>query len=131
MSTGSTLALATCRPLPYNSPSNKFRHSHGPGEIPVTIDTKLIEHIALLARLKLPPEEKERLEHDLIDIVAYVEELNEVDIEGVPPTSRALPQKNVFITEAADARLAGNEVIQNAPDRQRDHFKVPRIIDEQ
>ncbi|RKY24331.1 MAG: Asp-tRNA(Asn)/Glu-tRNA(Gln) amidotransferase subunit GatB [Planctomycetota bacterium] len=97
----------------------------------MTIDAKLIEHIALLARLKLPPEEKERLERDLVDIVAYVEKLNEVDIEGVPPTSHALPQKNVFISEAADARLTGSEAIQNAPDRQRDYFKVPRIIDEQ
>ncbi len=96
----------------------------------MAIDDDMIDHIALLARLKLPHEEKERLKRDLIDIVAYVEKLNKVDIEGVPPTSHALPQKNVFITKEAAAGLSKDDVIGNAPERRRDHFRVPRVLDE-
>lgn len=97
----------------------------------MTIDDKMLEHVALLARLKLPPEEMARLKRDLSDIVAYVEKLNEVDVAGVEPTSHALPQKNVFITAAADARLSKDDVVGNAPRRQGDFFRVPRVLDEQ
>jgi aspartyl-tRNA(Asn)/glutamyl-tRNA(Gln) amidotransferase subunit C len=96
----------------------------------MTIDDKVLNHIALLARLTLKPDERERLRHDLSEILAYVEKLKAVDVNNVEPTSHALPQKNVFIGEEATARLAKDDVMGNAPGRSGDLFKVPRIIDD-
>jgi aspartyl-tRNA(Asn)/glutamyl-tRNA(Gln) amidotransferase subunit C len=96
----------------------------------MTIDDKQLNHVALLARLNLKPEEREPLRRDLSDILAYVAKLKEVDVASVEPTSHALPQKNVFIGEDATARLAKDDVLGNAPGKSGDLFKVPRVIDE-
>jgi aspartyl-tRNA(Asn)/glutamyl-tRNA(Gln) amidotransferase subunit C len=96
----------------------------------MTIDDKQLNHVALLARLNLRPEEREPLRRDLSEILTYVEKLKEVDVTNSEPTSHALPQKNVFIGEKAAARLGKNDVLDNAPGRSGDLFKVPRVIDE-
>jgi aspartyl-tRNA(Asn)/glutamyl-tRNA(Gln) amidotransferase subunit C len=47
----------------------------------------VIEHLAKLASLELDPKEREALEKDLQKIIAYVDELQAIDVEGVPPTT--------------------------------------------
>jgi len=96
----------------------------------MTIDDRQLNHVALLARLNLRPEEREPLRRDLSEILAYVEKLKEVDVTNIEPTSHALPQKNVFIGDEATARLGKDDVLDNAPGRSGDLFKVPRVIDE-
>ena len=50
-----------------------------------------VEHVALLSRLEISAEEKERFAQELSDIFGHVEELNKVDVSGVPPTAHPLP----------------------------------------
>ena len=60
------------------------------------ITKKDVEHVARLARLELSVEEAETFTGQMDAILAYVEKLNELDTEGVVPTSHAVPMENAF-----------------------------------
>jgi len=87
-----------------------------------------VEHVALLARLELSDEEKEKYATQLSAILEYAEALNKVDTENVPPTAHVLPLKNVFREDRVCAHLANEKALANAPDREGNYFRVPRIL---
>ncbi len=88
-----------------------------------------VEYIAHLARIRLTDEEKERFAGQLGQILAYVEELGELDVEGVEPTAHAVPVHNVFREDVARPGLDRDTVLGNAPATRSDQFLVPRIIE--
>jgi len=85
-------------------------------------------HVASLARLSLNPEEVDLFTRQLNDILAYVEKLQEVDTEGVPPMAHAVPLVNVFREDEAAPGLPRDEALANAPAPEEGTFVVPRII---
>jgi len=87
-----------------------------------------VEHVALLARLELSDEEKEKYATQLSAILEYAEALNKVDTENVPPTAHVLPLKNVFREDRVCDHLANEKALANAPDREGNYFRVPRIL---
>ena len=89
-----------------------------------------VEHVARLARLQLTPEEKERMRRELDGILAYIDKLRALDVEGVEPTSHAVPMTNVMRDDAPRPSLPRDEMLANAPERQGDFFRVPKIIEE-
>ena len=93
------------------------------------IDKKLVKHIANLARLELKPEEEEIFSEQLTKILTYVEKLNEIDTEKVEPTAHVLPINNVMRKDEETPSLPVEKVLGNAPDKAKDFFKVPKIID--
>ena len=88
-----------------------------------------VEHVALLARLWLRDEQRERFTTQLNSILEHFEQLQQVDTSEVPPMSHAVPMSNVLREDEPGASLSVEEVIQNAPDTRRDCFRVPRIIE--
>jgi aspartyl-tRNA(Asn)/glutamyl-tRNA(Gln) amidotransferase subunit C len=94
------------------------------------ITDEQLNHIAMLARLRLTAEERRRLRKDLNDIVAYVEKLNELDVSAVEPTSHAITQKNVFLRPEAADSLSAKDALSNAPAGKKGFFEVPRVIEE-
>jgi len=92
------------------------------------ITIKDVEHVALLARLELSAEEKKLYADQLNAILTYVEMLNELDTEDVPPTAHVLPLQNVFREDKVGGNLPTEEVLANAPEREEQFFKVPKII---
>jgi aspartyl-tRNA(Asn)/glutamyl-tRNA(Gln) amidotransferase subunit C len=88
-----------------------------------------VKYVANLARLNLTPKETELFSAQLRDILAYVEKLKEVDIKNVLPTSHVLPIKNVFRDDSVNASLPVSEVLRNAPQKKKDFFKVPKVIE--
>ena len=94
------------------------------------VDAKTVEYIAQLARLKLSKEEKDGLEKDLSEILAYVDSLKEVDVSGVGPTSNSVLAENIFredeVLAADDAEREA--MIKQAPAKEGDHFKVKEIL---
>ena len=88
-----------------------------------------IEHIAKLARLRLTDAEKETFTKQMETIVEYIEKLNELDTEGVEPTSHVLPLGNAFRRDEVDPSPAVAEILAAAPQRQGRYYKVPRIIE--
>jgi aspartyl-tRNA(Asn)/glutamyl-tRNA(Gln) amidotransferase subunit C len=89
-----------------------------------------VEHVARLARLALEPEEKERMRRELDAILGYIDKLRALDVEGVEPTSHAVPMTNVMRDDSPRPSLSLDEMLANAPDRHGDLFRVPKIIEE-
>jgi len=88
-----------------------------------------VEHIAHLARLRLAPEEKAKFGAQLDSILTYVEKLNELDTAGVEPTSHVLALSDVMREDRVSASLSREEALMNAPDRNDDFYRVPKIIE--
>ncbi len=93
------------------------------------ITKKEVEHVALLARLKLTEEEKEVLSKQLSDILTHVEKLNEVDTKAIEPTSHVIKMQNVMRDDIVTVSLPIEKVLANAPDRTDEFFRVPKIIE--
>lgn len=88
-----------------------------------------VDHIALLARLDLSPEEKEREATELSQILGYFEKLNELDTSEVEPTEHVLPLQNVLRPDEAQQGLSLEAVLANAPEQAAGMFMVPRVVE--
>lgn len=88
-----------------------------------------IEHVARLARLELTPEEMERLRAQLGVILEHAAKVGEVATDDVAPTAYAIPRSNVLRPDELTPSLPVEDVLANAPEREDDRFKVPRITE--
>ena len=94
------------------------------------ISREEVRHVARLARLALTDEELERMREQLDAILAYIDKLRELDVEGVEPTSHAVPLVNVMRDDEITPVLSQEAALANAPDRAGELFRVPRIIED-
>ncbi len=92
------------------------------------ISRKEVEHVALLARLKLTDKEIEQFTGQLNGILTYMEKLNELDTEDVEPTSHVIEVGNVVREDRVQKSIPIEDALANAPERGDGFFKVPRII---
>jgi aspartyl-tRNA(Asn)/glutamyl-tRNA(Gln) amidotransferase subunit C len=88
-----------------------------------------IEHVARLARLELTADEMSRLREQLGAILEHAAKVGEVAAEDVPPTAYAIPRSNVLRPDELKPSLSLEDVLANAPEREDDRFKVPRIVE--
>jgi len=88
-----------------------------------------VRYVAHLARLKLSPEEEQKLGTQLGDILGYIEKLKEVDVSGVDPTAHAFPLVNVTRADEARPSLPHDEALRNAPQKSGGLFTVPKIVE--
>ena len=88
-----------------------------------------VEHVANLARLKLSPDDLQRFTDQLNQIVGHVEALKKLDTEGIEPTSHAIPVANVFREDGARSAGTREATLAQAPDRDGNFYKVPRVIE--
>jgi aspartyl-tRNA(Asn)/glutamyl-tRNA(Gln) amidotransferase subunit C len=95
--------------------------------MPVSKDD--VEYVARLARMELAEDEKKVLTSQLNSILDHIEKLNELDTEGVEPTFHVLDVRNVFRDDEVLPSLPTEEIMKNAPARDGDLFKVPKIIE--
>ncbi len=91
------------------------------------IEIKDVEHVAKLARLELTEEEKVKFSKQLGDVLGYVNAMNEVDITDVKPMSHAVEFSNVMREDVEIYEQTREELMSNAPEREGDFFKVPKI----
>jgi aspartyl-tRNA(Asn)/glutamyl-tRNA(Gln) amidotransferase subunit C len=94
------------------------------------IDQEQIHKVALLARLALTPEEEAQYTTQLGSILDYFEQLSELDVTDVEPTTRAIDMSN--ITRVDELKVWGDHdaILDNAPDQDGDFFKVPKIMED-
>lgn len=88
-----------------------------------------IRQIANLARLSLTPDEEKKIGAQLIDVLAYVEKLKEVDVDRVEPTAHAFPMVNVTRPDEVRPSLDHDEALSNAPSKANGLFIVPKIVE--
>lgn len=96
----------------------------------MSISKEQVEHIAQLARLSLAPDEVERFTEQLNDILRFEEKLNELDTEGVEPTSHVMPMTNVLREDEVKPSWPRERVLVNAPEQKDGMFRVPPVFDE-
>jgi aspartyl-tRNA(Asn)/glutamyl-tRNA(Gln) amidotransferase subunit C len=95
----------------------------------MAISLEQVEHVANLARLALDEKEKEQLTQQLNKILEYANQLQELDVDDVPPTSHVLPLKNVLREDEARTWLTNEEALANAPDSADGQFRVPAVLE--
>lgn len=92
------------------------------------LDREQVRKVAHLARLELTPEEEQKFTTQLSDILDYFEQLSELDTSEVQPTTRAIDVSNVTRADALQPYPNREAILDCAPDRDGDFFKVPKII---
>ncbi|MDE3236196.1 MAG: Asp-tRNA(Asn)/Glu-tRNA(Gln) amidotransferase subunit GatC [Bacteroidota bacterium] len=92
------------------------------------VNDQLIENLAHLSRLRFPAEEKKSLQEDLQKMIAFVEQLQEVDTTGVEPLLHMSDNVNVLREDELKGSCSRQEALQNAPSHDEVFFKVPKVI---
>lgn len=88
-----------------------------------------VGYVARLARLRLADDERIRLQGQLEQILAYVDELKQVEVSALEPMTRAVDVENVLRPDVVTPGLAHDVVMANAPAARSGQFLVPRIIE--
>jgi aspartyl-tRNA(Asn)/glutamyl-tRNA(Gln) amidotransferase subunit C len=88
-----------------------------------------VRWVAHLARLELSPDELATITPQLQAIVAYVDQLRQVNTESVEPLAHPLPLQNVFHSDELAPSLPVDAALANAPARQGDFYRVPAVLD--
>jgi aspartyl-tRNA(Asn)/glutamyl-tRNA(Gln) amidotransferase subunit C len=95
----------------------------------MSVDSTTVRRIARLARIKVTDDEIEHLKDELSAMLAFVEQLSEVDVTGVEPMTSVTPttmrQRADKVTDGGIAEA----VLRNAPVRQGDFFMVPKVVE--
>jgi aspartyl-tRNA(Asn)/glutamyl-tRNA(Gln) amidotransferase subunit C len=95
----------------------------------MSIDAATVRRIAHLARIKVEGGEIERLQGDMNSILGFVEQLKEVNIDGVEPmtsvTPMKLPMREDKVTDGGDAK----KVLMNAPATEEGFYLVPKVVE--
>lgn len=94
------------------------------------IDQNQVRKVARLARLELTSEEVEEFTGQLGAILDYVEKMNELDTDNVEPLAHCLPITNVLREDRIKESLGNDKTLANAPQRDGEFFKVPKILDD-
>lgn len=94
----------------------------------MAVTIKEVEHVAKLARLEFNDAEKEKLTHELNDILTHIDKLNTLDTSNVEPLSHVNEPGNVMREDIAKPSLPREDALRNAPDKTDEFFKVPKVI---
>tara|TARA_R110001592_G_scaffold325782_4_gene606315 strand:+ start:226715 stop:227005 length:291 start_codon:yes stop_codon:yes gene_type:complete len=93
------------------------------------INKEEIERLAGLSKLQFSDTEKDELIDDMSRILTFVEQLNEVDTEGVEPLLHMSEAKNVLRDDIPKTTITQQDGLKNAPVKDSDFFKVPKVKD--
>jgi len=96
----------------------------------MAITREEVLQVARLARLMLSPAEVDKMKEQLGSILSYIRQLDRLDTSGVVPTSHAVEMGTPFREDSAQPFGEKEEILKNAPDREEDFFRVPRIIED-
>jgi aspartyl-tRNA(Asn)/glutamyl-tRNA(Gln) amidotransferase subunit C len=105
------------------------------------VTEKDVNYVAELANLELTPEERQRMAKDLDSILSYIDRLNELDTSDVPPMAQVFTGSSAAESATANApapawrddalrpSLPHEEALRNAPARDQEFFRVPKVIE--
>ena len=95
----------------------------------MSIDTKTAAHVAKLARIKVEEKDLPELANDFNTILGFIEQLNEVDVDGAEPMVSVTPMR---LKRRKDKVTDGNmptKILSNAPDVREGFFAVPKVVE--
>lgn len=92
------------------------------------IDDALVNRLAELAKLEFDDASREEIKQDLSKILSLVEKLQELDTDNVEPLIYLTEETNVLRDDKAERNYPKEEALKNAPDKDSDYFKVPKVL---
>lgn len=92
------------------------------------IDDKLVEKLAKLSKLEISEEDKPEIKAKFGKILDLVEKLQELNTDGVEPLIYLTPNKNIMRKDKVANMIAKDIALKNAPDKDSDYFKVPKVL---
>mgnify|MGYP006104166883 FL=1 len=95
----------------------------------MSIDTKTAARVAKLARIKVDEADLPALAQEFTNILGFIEQLNEVDVEGVEPMTSVTPQRLVRREDVVNDGNQQTAILANAPDAREGFFAVPMVIE--
>jgi len=95
----------------------------------MSVDAATVRHIAHLARIAVAEDEVEHLRGELNAILAFVEQLSEVDVEGVEPMTSVTPMEMKKRQDVVTDGGIPDDIIKNAPAAQDGFFVVPKVVE--
>ena len=95
----------------------------------MSVTNEQVRHIARLARIAMSDEEIERLAPELNNILGWVEQLAEVNTDGIEPLTAVIDQKLRLREDVVTDGDCREDVLANAPDAQHGFFAVPKVIE--
>jgi aspartyl-tRNA(Asn)/glutamyl-tRNA(Gln) amidotransferase subunit C len=95
----------------------------------MSLDAATVRRIARLARIRVEEHEVARLQQELGGIIGWIEQLNEVDVDGIEPLAGAAQMALRLREDAVTDGGQAEDVLANAPDRAGDFFAVPKVVE--
>lgn len=92
------------------------------------VNDELIDKLAHLAKLEVGDAERAGLKNELSKILAFVGKLNELDTDGVEPLIHMSDANTVLRADEAKEVVSHEEALKNAPSKDSDYFKVPKVL---
>ena len=92
------------------------------------ISNQEVKHIAKLARLSLTAKEIEKMRKELSSILDYIEQLKEVDVSGVEPTTHSVLLENIMRQDKSETDKEPKRLIEAAPETEKGFVKVKSIL---
>jgi aspartyl-tRNA(Asn)/glutamyl-tRNA(Gln) amidotransferase subunit C len=90
---------------------------------------KEVEHIAMLAHLRLEKQELEKFRQQLTSILDYADRLRRVDTSSISPTTTVLPLRSVLRTDEIKKSMDRDDVLANAPEADENMFQIPPVFE--
>tara|TARA_B100000579_G_scaffold431378_1_gene446319 strand:- start:1023 stop:1310 length:288 start_codon:yes stop_codon:yes gene_type:complete len=87
-----------------------------------------VRKVADLARLELSEDQIETYTAQLENILSYIDQLQEIDTENIPPTTRAVEVINSMREDLVELKCSREDILNQAPLREGDFFRVPKIL---
>jgi aspartyl-tRNA(Asn)/glutamyl-tRNA(Gln) amidotransferase subunit C len=95
----------------------------------MTVDTQTVRRIAHLARIKLKEGEDETLKGELNAILGFVEQLGEVNTDGVEPMTSVVSTNMRLREDKVTSGGRASDIVANAPDTEDNYFLVPKVVE--
>lgn len=95
----------------------------------MSVDQATVRRIAHLARIAVKDEDVPHLQQELNAILAFVEELGAVDVDGVEPMTSVIPMKMKLRADAVTDHAGADVIVANAPAREDNFFTVPKVVE--
>lgn len=93
------------------------------------IDKATVDKLATLSRLEFNGKEKEEIINDLNRMLDFVSKLNELDTSSVEPLIYMNDETNVLREDEVKQTISQKEALSNAPKKDSDYFKVPKVVE--
>lgn len=95
----------------------------------MSVDTATVKRIARLARIAVSEEEADALKGELNSILQWVEQLGELDVEGVEPLTSVVEMKMKKREDVVTDGDRAADIVKNAPETEDGYFVVPKVIE--